>query len=83
MRLTVRYCKATYIAASNLCMLSSDGRCHMWDASAEGYGRGEGVAVVFLKPLSTALADGDHIEGIIRATGVRCPFSVSKCKWEL
>jgi hybrid polyketide synthase/nonribosomal peptide synthetase ACE1 len=42
----------------------------MWDSSADGYGRGEGIASVVLKTLSQALKDGDHIECIIRETGV-------------
>jgi hybrid polyketide synthase/nonribosomal peptide synthetase ACE1 len=42
----------------------------MWDRAADGYARGEGVAAVVLKTLSQALADGDHIECIIRETGV-------------
>jgi hybrid polyketide synthase/nonribosomal peptide synthetase ACE1 len=42
----------------------------MWDAAADGYARGEGLASVVLKPLSAALRDGDHIECVIRATGV-------------
>lgn len=40
----------------------------MWDASADGYGRGEGFAVVIIKTLSKALADGDDIESVIRNT---------------
>ncbi|KAJ5504966.1 hypothetical protein N7463_007840 [Penicillium fimorum] len=59
-----------YVAESNLRMLSPTGRCQMWDSSADGYGRGEGVASVVLKTLSQALKDGDHIECIIRETGV-------------
>ncbi|KAB5585722.1 putative polyketide synthase [Coniochaeta sp. 2T2.1] len=59
-----------FIVESNLHMLSPNGHCRMWDANADGYARGEGVAALFLKPLSRALADGDRIEGIIRETGV-------------
>lgn len=51
-------------------MLSPSGRCRMWDKDVDGYGRGEGIAAVVLKPLSAALEDGDHIECIIRGTGV-------------
>lgn len=59
-----------FVAESNLNMLSPHGRSRMWDASANGYARGEGVAAVVLKTLSAALRDGDHIECIIRETGV-------------
>lgn len=41
-----------------------------WDKTANGYARGEGLAALILKPLSAALRDGDHVEGVIRATGV-------------
>ena len=59
-----------YVAESNLHMLSPTGRSRMWDDAADGYARGEGIASVVLKPLSAAIRDGDHIECIIRATGV-------------
>lgn len=42
----------------------------MWDKDADGYTRGEGFSAVMLKRLSQAIADGDHIECIIRETGV-------------
>jgi len=58
-----------YILESKLKMLSPTGRSRMWDADADGYARGEGVAAVVLKRLSDAIADGDHIECIIRETG--------------
>ena len=58
-----------YITESKLKMLSPDGRSRMWDQDANGYARGDGVAVVVLKTLSAALADGDHIECIVRETG--------------
>jgi 3-oxoacyl-(acyl-carrier-protein) synthase len=42
----------------------------MWDATADGYTRGEGFSAIFLKTLSQAIADGDQIESIVRETGV-------------
>ena len=42
----------------------------MWDSNVDGYARGEGFAAVILKPLCKAVADGDHIECVIRETGV-------------
>ncbi|KAI0481398.1 thiolase-like protein [Xylariaceae sp. FL0804] len=59
-----------FIAESKLHMLSPTGRSAMWDTSVDGYTRGEGIAALVLKTLSQAVADGDHIECIIRETGV-------------
>ncbi|KAI1392107.1 putative polyketide synthase [Hypoxylon trugodes] len=59
-----------YVVESQLNMLSPDGVCRMWDQDANGYARGDGVAALVLKTLSRAIADGDHIECIIRETGV-------------
>lgn len=59
-----------FITESNLHMLSPSGHCWMWDQKADGYARGEGLAAIFIKPLSQALADGNHIQAIIRETGV-------------
>ncbi|KAJ6040214.1 hypothetical protein N7444_009119 [Penicillium canescens] len=58
-----------YIVESKLKMLSPTGRSRMWDADADGYARGEGVAALVLKRLSDAIANGDHIECVIRETG--------------
>lgn len=60
----------SFIGETSLHMISPEGQSRMWDASANGYARGEGVAAVFLKPLSHALKDGDRIEALIRETGV-------------
>ncbi|KAK9772055.1 hypothetical protein SCAR479_11218 [Seiridium cardinale] len=60
----------SFIGETSLHMISPDGKSKMWDASANGYARGEGVAAVFLKTLSKALEDGDRIDAIIRETGV-------------
>ncbi|KAI0845061.1 hypothetical protein F5Y00DRAFT_273309 [Daldinia vernicosa] len=51
--------------------LSTTGPCKPFDAKADGYCRGEGVAAVFLKKLSAAVADGDQILGLVAATGVQ------------
>ncbi|KAF3392596.1 Compactin diketide synthase mokB [Penicillium rolfsii] len=49
--------------------LSPDGRCHTFDEKANGYSRGEAIACLILKPLVSALRDGDTIRAIIRGTG--------------
>ncbi|MGW2331446.1 SDR family NAD(P)-dependent oxidoreductase [Streptomyces sp. NPDC001700] len=50
--------------------LSPDGACHTFDARANGYVRGEGGGLVVLKPLSRALADGDHVRCVILGSAV-------------
>ena len=45
--------------------LSPDGRCHTFDARANGFVRGEGGGLVVLKTLSRARADGDRIHALI------------------
>ncbi|KAK2594097.1 hypothetical protein QQS21_008200 [Conoideocrella luteorostrata] len=59
-----------YISQSKMNMLSPTGRSRMWDADADGYARGEGIAALILKPLSRAEADGDPIHAVIREAGV-------------
>ncbi|KAL4917431.1 hypothetical protein BDW62DRAFT_201863 [Aspergillus aurantiobrunneus] len=57
-------------AMSSLEVLSNHGRCYTFDRGADGFGRGEGVAAVVLKPLQDAIEAGDPIQGVIRATAV-------------
>ncbi|PKX97535.1 type I polyketide synthase [Aspergillus novofumigatus IBT 16806] len=57
-------------AMSALHFLSPDGKCQSFDHKANGYSRGEGAAVVILKPLHLALRDNDVIRAVIRGTAV-------------
>lgn len=59
-----------FIGFTKASMLSADGRCKSFDAAGDGYVRAEGGVVLLLKPLQDALADGDHIHGVILASGV-------------
>ncbi len=58
------------ITFSQAHMMSADGRCKSFDASADGYGRGEGCGIVVLKRLEEALQDGDEILAVIYGTAV-------------
>ncbi|KAL4815813.1 hypothetical protein BDW67DRAFT_176121 [Aspergillus spinulosporus] len=66
---------------SKLKMFSPDGRCFSFDERANGYGRGEGCGCVVLKPLLSAIKDGDRIRAVIRNSALnqdgRTPQGIS------
>ncbi|KPM35703.1 Lovastatin diketide synthase LovF [Neonectria ditissima] len=49
-------------------VLSPDGSCKSFSADADGYGRGEAITAIYVKPLSAALRDNNPIRAVIRAT---------------
>lgn len=51
-------------------MLSQEGQCKTFDASADGYVPGEGIGAVVLKPLDKAILDKDRIYAVIAGSGV-------------
>jgi acyl transferase domain-containing protein/NAD(P)-dependent dehydrogenase (short-subunit alcohol dehydrogenase family)/SAM-dependent methyltransferase len=59
-----------YVSFSGMQVLSPDGRCKAFDASADGFGRGEGAGAVVLKRLSDALRDGDRVLAVIHGSAV-------------
>ncbi|XP_028418845.1 uncharacterized protein LOC114544389 [Dendronephthya gigantea] len=50
-------------------LLAQDGRCKCFDIKGDGYGRGEGVAAIVIKPTETALEDRDNIYAEVVACG--------------
>lgn len=59
-----------FIQYAQLHFLSEDDRIRPFGAEATGTLFGEGIAAILLKPLDLALADHDHIYGLIKASAV-------------
>jgi acyl transferase domain-containing protein/NADPH:quinone reductase-like Zn-dependent oxidoreductase/NAD(P)-dependent dehydrogenase (short-subunit alcohol dehydrogenase family)/acyl carrier protein len=59
-----------FSALSRARMLAADGKCKSFDAAADGFVRGEGCAVLVLKRVGDAVADGDRILALIRGSAV-------------
>ncbi|XEY26820.1 type I polyketide synthase [Candidatus Uabimicrobium helgolandensis] len=59
---TINFCKAR--------MMAPDGRCKTFDASADGYVRGEGCGAIVLKRLSSAIKDRDRVLAVIQGSAV-------------
>jgi len=66
-----------YLAYGMMDMLASDGRCHTFGARGDGYVSSEAVGAVLLKPLSQAVAGGDHIYAVIKSSGTNHVGTVS------
>lgn len=60
----------SHIAMGKLGALSATSRSHTFDASADGYGRGEGFAALYLKKPAQAIADASPIRALILGTAV-------------
>ncbi|KAI0683985.1 polyketide synthase [Cerioporus squamosus] len=65
-----------WLAYSQGGVLAQDGKCKPFDASTDGFSRGEGVVVIVLKPLQAAVRDHDHIYATILGTGVNSSGSL-------
>ena len=61
----------TFASLCGLGVLSADGRCKAFDASADGYGRGEGATMVVLRRRSDAEQDHCRIMALIRGSAAR------------
>jgi polyketide synthase PksN len=59
-----------YLSLSQGRFFSSLGRCESFGEGGDGFVPGEGVGAVLLKPLAAAIADGDRIQGVIKATAI-------------
>ncbi len=67
-------------ATASLCfnalgVISGDGKCHSFDAAANGYMRSEGAVLMALKPLADAERDGDRIHAVVQATALNAAGS--------
>ncbi len=59
-----------YLILSQSKFLSEVGRCQAFGKGSEGYVPAEGVGVVVLKRLQDAVADNDHIYGVIKGVAI-------------
>lgn len=60
------------IDETNVGTLSPDGSCKTFSSKADGYGRGEGVVALYIKPLHDALRDGNPIRAVIVGAATNC-----------
>ncbi|KAK0432695.1 thiolase-like protein [Armillaria borealis] len=73
----LNYTVEDWVQYSNGKILSPDGECKPFDASADGFSRSEGVAVLVVKLLDRAISDGDHIYASILGVGINSTGSAA------
>ncbi|TYQ17735.1 UNVERIFIED_CONTAM: phosphopantetheine binding protein [Acetivibrio alkalicellulosi] len=87
----IRVTPKFHIINSNAQMLSPDGKCKVFDDSANGYVPGEGAGVIVLKSLQRAVKDKDQIYGVIKGieinqdgktNGITAPSTLSQTELE-
>lgn len=59
-----------FICFAKARMISPDCRCRSFDHRANGYARGEGAGMVFLRPLHEALKDGNPVLATLKGSAV-------------
>ncbi|MEU5633647.1 amino acid adenylation domain-containing protein [Streptomyces rishiriensis] len=59
-----------YAASTKLGIVSRSGQCRAFDADADGFVHGEGVAFVVLKALDKAIEDDDYIYAVVSGTAI-------------
>lgn len=56
----------------NVGVLSKSASSRSFDASADGYARGEAISMIYVKRLDDALRDGNPIRAVIRGSASNC-----------
>ena len=60
----------SFVGLSKIQGLSKDGRCKSFDASADGFGRGEGCGVIILKKADDARNHGHTLHALVKSVYV-------------
>ena len=67
---TIRFPQTAGYLHEDGMIFSPDGHCRAFDLAAAGIVAGSGAGIVVLKPLTAALADGDHIHAVIKGIAI-------------